>query len=203
MPDLDNLDLQNDEIIGEINWDAPEKGTFSPRLEAGKAYDFIFALEDESWGEREQDGKMIRSVKYKATTTYTAESGEEREITIRYQSADFFKSPKMAEKRMNSEGEELMRSLNLRVDGPLTWEKVKQAFKEADGRAHFTAVVGWNAYSKEDKINIRTHPRYWSKSDLPWPKGADGKFEAVVTFPGGERATGREEIVGVKLPKKN
>lgn len=201
MPNIDNLNLQNDEIIGEINWDAPERGTFTPRLKAGKDYEFLFELEpDDSFTEREWDGKSVKGIRYKATTSYTTPDHEEKEVTIRFQSADFFKTEKMAAKRVNSDGEELMRSLDIHIDGPMTWDKVKQAFREVDGRRKFNATVGYVAYSKEDKLYIRTHPR---KNDLPWPRGADGRPEAVVTFPSGERASGREEIVRLRLPKKN
>ena len=198
MPNIDDLNLNSDEIIGDINWDAPERGTFTPRLEAGKDYLFTFELEDEPYGTREYDGKVIHSINYKATTTITTPDNEDKEVTVRFQSADFFKTQRMIEKRVNSDGEELMRALNLRLEGRLSWDTIKQAFREADGRAKFTATIGWKAYSKDDKINIRTHPR---KNDIPWPKGADGKYEPVVTFPSGEKAAGREEVVRYRLPK--
>ena len=199
MPSIDDLNLQNDETVAEINWEASERGTFSPRLEAGKDYLFTMELEDDPFGTREYDGKTIYSINYKATTTITTPEGEEKEVTVRFQSADFYKTPKMIEKRVNSDGEELMRALNLRLEGKLTWDNIKQAFREADGRAKFTATIGWKAYSKDDKINIRTHPR---KNDILWPKGADGKYEPVVTFPSGEKATGREEVVRYRLPRQ-
>src|SRR4029077_7799606 len=94
--------------------------------------------------------------------------------------------------------EELMRSLNIHVER-MTWDNIKQAFKEADGRTKFRAVVGLKAYSKEDKLNIRTHPR--GSKDLPWPKAATGKYEQSVKFPSGEVAVGREELAIYKLPK--
>lgn len=198
MPDLDNLGLQNDEVIGEINWDAPERGTFTPRLEAGSTHTFTFELEDEPWIEREYDGKPIKGINFKATTTFTDASGEEKETTLRFQQAEFFKTQKMVEKRVNSDAEELMRALDLHVS-PMTWDNIKQAFREADGRKKFTATVGWKAYSKEDKLNYRTNPR--GKNDLPWPRGADGKPEPTVKFPSGEVATGREEIAIYRLPR--
>lgn len=199
MPDLDNLDLQNDEIIGSINWESPERGTFSPRLEPGSTHLFTFELEDEPWIEREYDNKPIKGINFKATTTYTDPSGEEKETTLRFQQAEFFKTQKMVEKRVNSDAEELMRSLNLRVER-MTWDNIKQAFREADGRAKFTATVGLKAYSKDDKLNYRTHPR--GSKDLPWPKDASGKFEHTVKFPSGEVATGREEIAIYRLPRQ-
>ena len=198
MPNIDDLNLNSDEIIGDINWDAPERGTFTPRLEAGKDYLFTFELEDEPWIEREYDNKPIKGIQFKATTTYTDASGEEKETTLRFQQAEFFKTQKMVEKRVNSDAEELMRSLGLKVER-MTWDNIKQAFREADGRAKFTATVGLKAYSKEDKINIRTHPR--GSKDLPWPKNASGKFEPSVKFPSGDVAVGREEIAIYRLPK--
>jgi hypothetical protein len=197
-PDIDNLNLQSDEILGEINWDAPERGTFSPKLEPGSTHLFTFELEDEPWLEREYDHKPIKGIHFKATTAYTDASGEEKETTLRFQQAEFFKTQKMVEKRVNSDAEELMRSLNLKLDR-MTWDNIKQAFKEADGRAKFTATVGLRAYSKDDKISYRTHPR--GKNDLPWPKGADGKYAQTVTFPSGEVATGREELAIYRLPR--
>lgn len=199
-PSIDNLNLENDEIIGEINWEAPERGTFAPRLEPGSTHLFTFELEDEPWIEREYDNKPIKGIQFKATTTYTDASGEEKETTLRFQQAEFFKTQKMVEKRVNSDAEELMRSLSMRLD-KMTWDNIRQAFKEADGRAKFTAVIGWRAYSKEDKLSYRTHPR--GKNDLPWPKGADGKFEHTVKFPSGETAVGREEIAIYKLPRQS
>ena len=191
-------DLSNtDEIIGEINWDAPERGTFSPRLTPGETYQFTFELEDEPWIEREYDHKAIKGINFKATTTYN-DNGEEKETTLRFQQAEFFKTQKMVEKRVNSDAEELMRALNIKVER-MTWDNIKQAFREADGRMKFSATVGLKAYSKEDKLNIRTHPR--GSKDLPWPKDSSGKFEHSVKFPSGEVAVGREEIAIYRLPK--
>lgn len=197
MPDISDLNLTNDEVVGEINWDAPERGTFAPRLEAGKDYNFLFELEEEPWTERQYDNKAIHGIAYKATTTITVD-GEDKEVTVRFQKADFFKTPKMVEKRVNSDGEELLRALGIKFSGPFTLDSVKQALREADGRSHFTATVGWNAYFKEEKVNIRTNPR---KNDLPWPKGADGKYVQPVTSPKGETSTGREEIVRFRISK--
>lgn len=198
MADINELNLQSDEIIGDINWTAPERGAFAPKLEAGKDYLFHFELEDDPWSEREYDHKPVLGVRFKATTSITDESGAEKEVTIRFNKAEFFKSPKMIERKINSDGEELMRALGIRIEGPFTWDAAKQAFQEASGRATFTATVGWSAFQKETKVSIRTNPR---RDDLPWPKGSDGKFEQPTSFPDGEKTYGREEITRYRIPK--
>lgn len=200
MPEIGNL-ANNDEIIGEVNWDAPEQGAFQPRLEAGSDHEFIFELEEEPWTEREFEGKPIKGVAYKATTTLVDQSsGEESEVTIRFQKADFFQTQKMKDKGMNSQGAELLRAMGIHLEGPLTWDMVKQAFREADGKARFTATVGWNFYCKTDKVNVRTHnPR---KNDHPWPRSSAG-YERPVSCPVcGQQGYGREEISRFRLPKK-
>ena len=199
---LEDINLSPDEVVGTIDWDAKEQSIgYPPFLKAGEDYSFVFQLEEgEPFFVREQDGKPIFGVAFKATATIAGADGLEHDSTLRYQRADFFQSAKMAEKHINSSLGELIRSLALTFDGPLTRATIEQALRQADGRGKFKATVGWQFYCKEDKLSIRTHAQ-GRKDSVPWPKEG-GEFIPQVTCPScGKKGFGRPEIVIYKLPK--
>jgi hypothetical protein len=182
----------------EVNYDAPESGSFPPEVYPGR-YDFIFKLDAETpFDKMTVDGKPYLVV----NATHSIITPEKPEgVDVRFQRASFYKHPKMT----NSDGGELLRSLGIKPDS-LKPSDIVTALKQADGRARGTAVYGWEAYSKDTKEVISTNPRGKArkdtgKKDMAWPKGADGKYTPTVKFPeSGDAAYGRVRVVSYKLP---
>lgn len=185
----------------EINYDAPESGSFPPEVYPGR-YRFIFALDpDEPWGKQTVGGKPYLQV------TFTAQievPGKPEPVNVRFQRASMYK----VEGRENHDIGELLRCLGVRADSPKPSDLVA-ALKQADGRAGGEAVFGWEAYSKDTQEQFRTSPRKRpdkksGKVDMAWPKGADGKYEQTVKFPeSGDSAYGRVRVISYKLPPKS
>jgi hypothetical protein len=183
----------------EIDYDAPESGAFPPQVYPGR-HDFIFKLAAEgAFGKVMVEGKPYLQVTF--TAVVQGVEGKPDGVDCNFQRASFFKHPKMK----NSDGGELMRCLGIELESRKPSD-IAAALQQADGRVRGTAVFGWKAYSKDTKEIISTNPRSKprknsGKKDIPWPKGADGKYELVVRFPeSGDAAYGRERIVSYKLP---
>jgi hypothetical protein len=183
----------------EIDYEAPESGAFPPEIYPGR-YAFIFHLaEQDGFGSIKVEGKPYLN------TTFTAEvqTPEKVEpVKVNFQRASFYKHPKMT----NSDGGELLRCLGVKpaTNAP---RDIVAALKQADGRSGGEAVFGWEAFSKDTGERITTNPRSKAnkktgKTDIPWPKGVDGRYELTVKFPeSGDTVYGRVRIVSYKLPK--
>jgi hypothetical protein len=215
---LDNPKLNTlaDDDIGSIDWDAPESrsgGTYTPQVCPG-IHNFLFALEDEKPFEtREYDTKDGHvkdfTVNHKGTVSYVAD-GEQKEAVIRFNQAGFRRTPKMVEKRMNSRGGDLLRSLGIHLDNP-SKANVEQALREADGKVMGRGVVNWQAYCKACKEANRFDATWngivstnanTKRGEARWPKGADGKYLTDVQCPKcGATLAGRERITDYKLPQ--
>ena len=183
----------------EINYDAPESGSFPPQVYPGR-HAFVFHLAQEAAFDKiVVEGKPYLNVTFEAEVT-TPERPEG--VRVKFLRASFYKHPKMT----NSDGGELLRCLGLKTDANNN-RAIVAALQAADGRARGEAVFGWEAYSKDTKEVISTAPRKKArkdsgKVDMAWPKGADGKYEPVVKFPeSGDSAYGRERIISFKLPQ--
>jgi hypothetical protein len=200
------LNTLADDDIGSIDWDAPESrggGSYTPQVYPG-IHNFLFALEDEKPFEtREYDTKDGHvkdfTVNHKGTVSYIAD-GEQKESVIRFNQAGFRRTPKMVEKRMNSRGGDLLRSLGIHLDNP-SKVNVEQALREADGKVMGRGVVNWQAYCKDDKQVVSTNANT-KRGEARWPKGADGKYLTDVQCPKcGATLAGRERITDYKLPQ--
>lgn len=183
----------------EIDYSAPESGAFPPQIYPGR-YRFVFQLaEQDPFGKIEVEGKPYLNVVF---TALVQAPDKTEPVKVNFCRASFYKHPKMT----NSDGGELLRCLGIKPEG-MKPSDIVAALKQADGRASGEAVFGWEAYSKDTKevisTNARKKPRKDSgKTDIPWPKGADGKYEQVVKFPeSGDSVYGRERIVSYKLPQ--
>lgn len=210
----DPIIAEDIEDLGSAYWEAPERGAYPPDLKPGKVYEFTFHLQNGGAPEREPfqidevtDSQTQQKVKtlvvnFKGGYTLTLPSGDQVERTVGFQRASFYQSAKMKEKNMNSAGTELLRALGLKVE-PLSSENVKDALRGADGRATFSAEVGWTRYDKEAKVSVSTHAQkkqIASGKAQPWPRNKDGQFEEFITLPsGGTKVSGNIEIVRFKL----
>lgn len=195
--------------IGTVDWDAPEGfsgGSYTPQVYPG-VHNFLFSLEDENPFETREydtkDGTHVKdfTVNHKGTISYVTVDGEQKESTIRFNRAGFHRSPKMIEKRMNSRGGELLRTLSINLGSNMNKAAVEQALREADGKVMGRGVVNWEAYCKDDKQVVSTNANT-KRGDARWPKGADGKYVSEVTCPKcGAALAGREKITDYKLPQ--
>ena len=181
----------------EVNYEAPESGSFPPEVYPGR-YDFIFKLDTESpFDKMVVDGKPYLVV----NATHSIVTPEKPEgVDVRFQRASFYKHPKMT----NSDGGELLRCLGIKLDSTKASEIVT-ALRQADGRARGSAVYGWEAYAKDTQELVTTNPRGKArkngKKDIAWPKDASGRYTITVKFPeSGDAAYGRVRVVSYKLP---
>jgi hypothetical protein len=211
-PDINNLGLvpEDDIDIGSANFDAPEQGTFPPDLKPG-VHEFTFELqtgdapENPPFEVKEFGQSKIKSLQVNYKGKYTIEiNGQQVERTLGFQRANFYQSPAMKEKGVNSSGVELLRALGFNLN-PFTTEAVKDALRSADGRTRFKAVVAWELYDKDaGGITVTTHARSKAVKEgkqIKWPRKADGTFEDFITPPsGGAKVTGRATVTGFKLP---
>jgi hypothetical protein len=185
----------------EINYEAPEGGSFPPQVYPGR-HDFIFKLDPEApFGKIDVEGHPYLNVTFTAAVVLP---DRPEPAEARFQRASFYKHPK----RPNSDGGELLRCLGLKPASN-TVRDIVTVLQQADGRARGTAVFGWEAFARDTKETISTNPRKKArkdsgKVDIPWPKGADGRYELVVKFPeSGDSVYGRERIISFKLPTSN
>jgi len=199
--------VSDDESIS-IDYDAKESGfgPYTPQVYPG-IHNFLFALEDEKPFEvREYTDKAgnpvkDRTVNYKGTVSIVNGNGEQKEVVIRFNQAGFHRSQKMQEKKINSRGGDLIRSLGIDLGSSQNWSGVQQALREADGRVMGRGVVNWEAYCKDDKQVVSTNANT-KRGDARWPKGADGRYVTEVQCPKcGAALAGREKITDYKLPQ--
>ncbi len=203
------LNTLADDDIGSIDWDAPESRAgagYTPQVYPG-IHNFLFALEDEKPFETREyvtkDGTQVKdfTVNHKGTVSYTNGNGEQKEAIIRFNQAGFHRSPKMIQKKMNSRGGELLRTLNINLGNNVNKASVEQALREANGRVMGRGVVNWEAYCKDDKQVVSTNANT-KRGDARWPKGPDGKYDTEVACPKcGAALSGRERITDYKLPQ--
>ncbi len=197
--------LADDEIV-EIDYSAKESGgngSYTPQVYPG-IYNFLFALEDENpfyfneYDTKKGDHIKEYTVSHKGTISYVAD-GEQKESTIRFNSAGFHSWAGKDGKKFNSRGAELIRSLSIQLPPKSSYAQVEEALKAADGKVMGRGVVNWEAYCKDDKMVVSTSPR---KGQGRWPKGADGKYVTDVQCPKcGAALSGREKITDYKLPQ--
>lgn len=183
----------------EINYDAPESGSFPPQVYPGR-HPFIFHLAAEPFDKMVVEGRPYLNVTFEAEIA-TAEKPEG--VRVKFLRASFYKHPKMA----NSDGAELLRCLGIKADAANN-RSIVAALQAADGRARGEAVIGWEAFSRDTGETASTNPRKKArkngKVDIAWPKGADGRYTQTVTFPeSGDSAYGKERIISFKLPSSN
>jgi len=196
-----NIDELNDDLLGEVDYDAPEPGSFPPRIQPG-IYDFKFELEDEPFGQTswEKDGKTFYEVRHKATITVTKEDGSREDITLRFIRANFFYNDAMKKAGMNSSAGDLLRSLGIVIKGGISRSVLEQSLREADGRSHGRASFGWRVKFDGTKTVVSTAPRK-KKGEVAWPKDNQGNFLPMATDPkSGQKAYGRENLLRYLLP---
>ena len=187
------------EPVGEVDYNAPEPGSFPPQVKPG-VFDFQFKLnEKEPFGVQKVDGKPYFQVCHDSTTVV---DGEEKTLT--YQRASFYKHPKMP----NSMAADLIRSLDVRAEGSLTPEVAAELFEQASNQGrHFRGEVGWRFYCDHNKnstigdpLTISTHPRK-KKGDIKWPQNNDGSLVEHLKCPKcGRVGYGNADIVRYLLP---
>ena len=204
-PDIRDLGLP-DEQIPEIDYNAPEPGSFPPQIAPG-VYEFLFHLPESA---SDRFDKQTVSGKDFAVFVHEAEAlrdskgeavpqtSDGKQPVLRYQRASTYKHEKMP----NSMLGDLLRSLNLHIDGPLTLRAVADALAAQDGRATYKGEIGWRSYCKGCDQTVSTHPRK-KKGDVAWPRTADGHFEPMATCPKcGAKSYGNAEVIRYKLPDK-
>ena len=212
MPDINDLGLAP-EPVGEIDYNAPEPGAFPPQLTPG-TYSFVFHLGpvadspasdyfdtieigDEAGNKR----KYLQVLHHASTTVQHSNSatGEviNDEVTLNYQRVNFYKHPKMP----NSSAGDLIRALDLRLEGALTPTAIAELFKGVDGRRGYTAEVIWRAFCKTCNTTVSTAPRK-KKGDVPWPAAVNGVLPEMATCPQcKQKKFGQAEISRYKLPQ--
>lgn len=198
MADINELNAPGEDLGGmEINYDAPEPGSFPPAIEPG-THEGIFTLDaEEPFGTVKVEGKDYLQVTHGAKIIV---DGEEK--AVNFMRASWYKSPKMAKAGMNSAAAELTRSLGIKIEGALTPEKWKLAMQQADGRMRFTADYGWELYCRNcQETTVSTSPNK-KKGQQPWPRTADAKPIPSVGCPKckGTPSFGNVRIVRYKLP---
>lgn len=193
MSDLFTPEFDNTEI--EIDYNAPEPGSFPPQVEPGK-YNFVFKLADKepfSFSPIPKNGGSNQLI-VKLAPEVVLPGGEVKRVA--FQQVNTFKSPKMS----NSSVGELLRALDIRLDRP-TVGNIREALTAASGQKTFRGEVAWEAYFKDTQVTVSTQPRK-SKGDLPWPKDANGKLEQFAANPAtGDKVYARERITRYLLPK--
>ena len=189
-----------EEPTPEIDWDAPEAGSFPPGVAPG-SHEFVFHLrEDEPFDTvviPKEGGKPYLSVIFDAEVT---DSGDPKKVT--YQRVNTYKHKKMA---ISSAGE-LLRSLSLRpASNPPSNREIVELLQGASGRAKGRGEVAWRFYCKAHNLTICTSPRKRKGvKDTAWPRNTDGTFQLAVQCPKcGEHSPkqfGREEFVNFFSP---
>lgn len=216
--------LSDDEPI-EVDYDAKESGfgPYTPQVYPG-VYPFLFALEDENPFEvrkytpatGQDAGHEVKefTVNHKGTISITGEDGTPKEVTIRFNRAGFRRTQKMKDKKMNSRGGELLRTLSIPPAQATSQQSIEAALREADGRVMGRGVVNWEAYCKEHKQVVSTSPNR-KRGDATWPK-VNGRYAENVQCPQCRAAAaaaktdpnqvasldGREKITDYRLPQE-
>jgi hypothetical protein len=193
---INDLDL-TPESIPEIDFDAPEAGSFAPQLSPG-IYDFAFKLADDPYTTTEIKGQQCLVVNYSALT-----DKEGQEVALNFQRVTSFQNEAMRRMNLQHGVGDLLRALNFRLDGKQTRSRIGEAFDQASNeRRHFRGKVEWRRYCKVCEKTISTSPRT-KRGDIAWPKAADGQgYELAVACPGcGEKAYGQAQIQRFLLPE--
>lgn len=211
------LNALSDDDLGTIDYDAPERsgsGSYTPQVYPG-IHNFMFALEEKDPFEMREytirkgkpNEELVKefTINHKGTVSYTTTEGEQKESTIRFNSAGFHQFSNKHGKKFNSRGAELLRSLGINLGNNNNRPAAEQALREADGRKMGRGVVNWESFCKgtaeapHDPQTISTSPR---KGWVLWPKGTDGRYVESVTCPKcGAALSGREKITDYKLPQ--
>ena len=188
MTSIDELNLAPD-ALGEIDYNAPEPGAFPPSIQPG-TFDFQFKLEEDPYSTVKIQGKDYLQVAFIAVPA----EGQ----PLRFQRASFYKHEKMP----NSMAADLIRSLGVRIAGPLSKDTIDNAFKDAEATGkHFRGEVAWRSYCKACDKTVSTHPRK-KKGDMAWPRDVEHNPVMLATCPGcGSKNYGRADIVRFKLPE--
>jgi hypothetical protein len=201
MANINELDLQP-ESIPEVAWDAPEPGSFPPPVKPG-VHEFSFQLDEQQEGGPYKavdiQGQRCLEVTYSALT----ENEQHEEAALNFQRVTTFLNTKMRELHMNHKVGELLRALAIRIDGPLTKERIADALEEATAeRRHFRAEVEWRRYCKACETTVTTHPQK-KRGDSSWPRNADKQPDDVVACPVcGDKGYGEARITRFKLPEQ-
>lgn len=197
---IDDLHLEGQEI--EVDYTLPEPGSsFPPRLKPG-IYDFKFELEDDPFGQTtwEKEGQHFFEVRHKAVITRTNPDGSQEDVTIRFIRATAFRNEAMRKASMNSQLAELLRSLSIVLEKPISELMVKDALRAADGRAYGRMGIGWRARFQDSETVYSTTPRK-KRNETAWPKDDNGQYSLLVTDPAtGAKAYGREQITNYYFP---
>jgi|SRR5579862_1153 len=213
MSDITQLENLPEEVSGEVNWDAPESGSFPPTIYPG-VYPFLFMLPESQEDQFEAvriDNRDYLQVNFTAAIPIS-EVPEERfvfgkpegedYVYVRFERANAYKTEKMPNHSLG----ELCRSLGVKVE-PFTKSMIIDTLRSADGKARGLAEFKWDAYVKSDEVTITTSPRkkpkQGKKTDIPWPKDKNGKLITAATAPDGSQVYGRERINRFKLPPRD
>jgi RNase P subunit RPR2 len=195
---INDLDL-TPESVPEIDWEAPESGSFPPQIWPG-IHEFAFALAEDGdgpFGVAEIQGQKCLEVTFSAIT----ENDQHDEVALNFQRATTFLNQAMRAAHLNHKVGELIRSLGMKIEGPMTKEKIGDALNEASAaRQHFHAEVEWRRYCKSCETTVSTHPRK-KKGAVAWPRDADKRPELIVACPTcGDKGYGEARITRFKLP---
>lgn len=207
MADLHELD-QLPEEVPAIDWDAPEPGSFPPRIYPA-TYKFLFRLPESQ--EDQFEAVVIQKVpclqvNYIADIAVSDIPEDQRvgdlsgveSVKLTFQRASTYKTEKMT----NSMVGDLLRALNLKPEAGVPMNKtwIMETLRAADGRAYGWAEIGWRVYNKDLDTEISTHPNK-KKGHLPWPRGNNKRVELMAQFPNGTKAYGSEFVARFKLPQ--
>lgn len=216
MPDINDLGLPP-EPVGDIDYNAPEPGSFPPQIKPG-TYSFVFHLgpvadapasdyfdtvEIEDPPKSGQKRKFLQVLHHATTTVQRTnpESGEvvNDDVTLNYQRVNFYKHPKMP----NSSAGDLIRALDMRVEGALTPQAIAELFKSVDGRRSYLAEVVWRMFCQTCDRTVSTAPRK-KKGDVPWPKAnQNGDLPEMAECPQcHQKKFAQAEINRYKLPQQ-
>ncbi len=194
------------EPLPEVDYNAPEMGSFAPLLYPG-TYPFIFNLPEQS--DQQFTVKLVKGANHfevnfiaaipvhevKPEQFVASKLPEDREyINVTFQRANTYRSEKM----VNSFLGELLRSIKVVVT-PLTPQNIVNQLRAASGKVRGLAEFKWRVYCKNCSVEISTAPRK-KQGDVPWSKGSDGKFELQAHCPScGTGYYGQEEISRYRL----
>ncbi len=204
MPDINALGLPPEEAV-DIDYNAPEPGSFPPQLYPG-TFQFLFKLEDDPLDTVTIQGNKYLQIQHIAVTQVQdtdPATGEQiaHEVALRFQRVNDYKHPKVP----NSSLGDLIRALDLHFTGPLTRGAIIAELQGISERRSYTAEVGWRVYCKACEMEIATHTRkkrVKAGEQVAWPKGADGRFIDMAECPKCHtKMYGNAEIVRYKLPE--
>ena len=201
--------LQNEEVPQDIDFNAPEPGSFAPAFRPGTRK-FLFHLVEASDTAAPFQAVIIKGKPWLQVNFIAEAINDDGSTTkVPFQRVSSYKTEKMA----NSQVGELIRSLGLQAEYQANLNgggfnaAVIQTLQGATGRATGTAEFGWSAAFKDSLTMFRTATgkRIAPKKEggyttLPWPRNADGTYASTVTDPAtSQQKYGRLEIVRFRL----